>query len=81
MESGTCADKEGRETYFSLWLGKVQDNRSLIDKTRELLEESDHLRSRLDELKAQAKAKKRARRTAKEILRQFPCTRCGRSYG
>ena len=81
MEPVPFTEAPTSSAYFTLWLDKVQNNRSLIDRTRQLLEECSHLRGKLDDAKSRARAKKRARRTAKEIERVFPCPRCGRAYG
>lgn len=81
MESLPSPEAPNSSPYFALWLGKAQNNRSLIDRTRQLLDECNYLRGKLDDAKNRARAKKRARRTAKEIDRLFPCHRCGRAYG
>ena len=87
MEQGDPAEGlretkvEKEPDYFDLWVHKTEDNRTLVDQVQVLLAENDQLKNKLYELKHGPGAKKRLRRTAKEIERLFDCDVCHRSYG
>lgn len=79
---GAVEQKVEREPdYFDLWVHKTEENRNLVESVQVLLDENTELKNKLYELKHGPGARKRLRRTAKEIERLFSCDICHRSYG